>query len=73
MYLANQHDEAERLECVCVWNDIEPPARPDFSGDPCNWEKRSYGETYLNPLGTKLPGLQFLFKNERVENACRSI
>ncbi len=39
MYLANQYHEAESLECVCLWNDIELQARPDFPGDPCNCEK----------------------------------
>ena len=57
MYPANQHKEEERLERVRLWNDIEPPARPDFPGDPRDWEKRSYGNAYLNPLGRKLLGL----------------
>ena len=58
MYPANQHDEAERLERVRVWNDIEPPARPDFPSDPRDYEKRSYVKAYLNPLGRKLLGLE---------------
>jgi ectoine hydroxylase-related dioxygenase (phytanoyl-CoA dioxygenase family) len=57
MYPANQHNEEERKERVRLWNDIEPPARPDFPGDPRDWEKRSYGRAYLNPLGKKLLGL----------------
>ena len=34
MYPANPNDEAERLERIRLWNDIEPPARPDFPSDP---------------------------------------
>ena len=59
---ANQNDEAERLEGIHLWNDIEPPARPDFPGDLRDWEKRSYGKAYLNPLGRKLLGLEFWLK-----------
>lgn len=57
MFPAEQDNEAERLERVRQWNDIEPPARPDFPGDPRDWEKNHYGRAYLNPLGRKLLGL----------------
>ena len=55
---ANQHDESERLERVRLWNDIQPPERPDFPSDPRDWEKRSYDNPYLNLLGRKLLGLE---------------
>ena len=55
---ANQHDEPERLERVRLWNDIEPPERPDFPSNPHDWEKRSHGKPYLNLLGRKLLGLE---------------
>ncbi len=54
---ANQNEEAERLERERLWKDIGPPAPPDFSGDPREWEKQTYGKPYLNALGRKLLGL----------------
>lgn len=47
---ANRQDKAERLVRVRLWNDVEPPARPDFPGDPRDSEKRSDCKAYLNPL-----------------------
>ena len=58
MYPANHQDEAERLARVHLWNDVEPPARPNFPGDPRDWEKRSHGKAYLNHLGRKRLGLE---------------
>ncbi len=57
MFPADQDNEAERLERVRLWTDLEPPARRDFPGDPREWEKKHYGRPYLNALGRKLLGL----------------
>lgn len=57
MFPANQNDAEERSERIRLWNDMEPPARPDFPGDPRNWEQNNYGKPYLNALGRKLLGL----------------
>ena len=51
VYPASQHDKAELLGRVRLWNDIKPAVLPDFPGDLRDWEKRSYGKAYLNPLG----------------------
>jgi hypothetical protein len=58
MFPADYDNEKERQERVRLWRDIEPPARPDFPGDPRNWEKDNYGTAYLTPLGKKLLGLE---------------
>ena len=52
MYPANQHNEEERKERVRLWNDIEPPARPDFPGDPRDWENALWTRI-SEPVGEK--------------------
>ncbi len=50
-------DAAERQERIRLWQDQEPPNRPDFPGDPRNWEKAHYGPAKLSALGRKLLGI----------------
>ncbi len=58
MFPADEDNEAERAERVRLWREIEPPNRPDFPGDPRDWEKRhNGGPAELTPLGRKLLGL----------------
>ncbi|MBT6507163.1 MAG: phytanoyl-CoA dioxygenase, partial [Marinovum sp.] len=54
---ADPDNAAERAERIRLWRDIEPPNRPDFPGDPRDWEKNHYGPAELTPLGRKLLGL----------------
>lgn len=58
MYPAEFENEAERQERIRLWRDMEPPNRPDFPGDPRDWEKRNAQTAKLTPLGEKLLGLQ---------------
>lgn len=53
----SEDNEAERQERIRLWQNQEPPARPDFPGDPRGWEKAHYGPANLTPLGRKLLGL----------------
>ncbi len=58
MYPADNTNETERAERVRLWREIEPPDRPDFPGDPRDWEKKNNGgPANLTPLGKKLLGL----------------
>lgn len=58
MYPADSDNEEERAERIRLWRDIEPPNRPDFPGDPREWEKKNNGgPAELTPLGRKLLGL----------------
>lgn len=58
MQPADQENAAEREERIRLWREIEPPNRPDFPGDPRDWEKRhNGGPADLSPLGRKLLGL----------------
>ena len=54
---ADPEDAAERAERIRLWREIEPPNRPDFPGDPRDWEKNHYCRAELTPLGRKLLGL----------------
>ena len=57
MYPADQDNDAERAERVRLWQEIEPPNRPDFPGDPRDWEKANNGgPANLTELGRKLLG-----------------
>lgn len=56
MHPAEYEDEAERTERVRLWKDMEPPARPDFPGDPRDWEKTNAETAKLTELGEKLLG-----------------
>lgn len=54
---ADQDNEEERRERVRLWQEIEPPNRPDFPGDPRGWEKaQNGGPARLSALGRKLLG-----------------
>lgn len=58
MFPAEAENETEREERIRLWREIEPPNRPDFPGDPRDWEKRNNGgPAELTPLGRKLLGL----------------
>lgn len=57
MFPAEQENEAERQDRIRQWRDQVPPNRPDFPGDPRDWEKTHYGPAELSPLGRKLLGL----------------
>lgn len=55
---ADSDNAAERAERVRLWREMEPPNRPDFPGDPRDWEKRNNGgPASLTPLGRRLLGL----------------
>tara|TARA_B100001173_G_scaffold148873_1_gene129117 strand:- start:636 stop:1217 length:582 start_codon:yes stop_codon:yes gene_type:complete len=41
---AETQNKVERDERVRLWQEIEPPKRPDFPGDPRNWEKNIMGQ-----------------------------
>lgn len=57
MYPADPGNAAEVAERIRLWREIEPPNRPDFPGDPRDWEKTRYGPAKLNALGERLLGL----------------
>ena len=54
---ADPDHAAERAERIRLWREIEPPNRPDFPGDPRDWEKNHCCPAELTPLGRKLLGL----------------
>ena len=57
MYPADQDNALEREERIRLWHDLEPPNRPDFPGDPREWEKANNGgPAKLSALGRKLLG-----------------
>ena len=57
MYPSNWEDEADRLERIRLWRELDSPKRDAFPGDPREWEKH-HGETAkLTPLGERLLGL----------------
>jgi hypothetical protein len=58
MYPAEYDNEAERLERVRLWRELDHPKRPDFPGDPRDWEKKNAQTAKLTPLGGKLLGLE---------------
>ncbi len=59
MFPADSDNAAERAERVRLWQEIEPPNRPDFPGDPRDWEKRNNGgPAELTSLGRKLLGVE---------------
>jgi len=58
MQPADHDNVAERQERIRLWREMEPPNRPDFPGDPRDWEKRrNGGPAELTPLGRRLLGL----------------
>ena len=50
-------DEAERLERIRLWRELDRPQRDAFPGDPRDWEKNNATTAKLTPLGEKLLGL----------------
>ncbi|MEL7105509.1 MAG: phytanoyl-CoA dioxygenase family protein [Pseudomonadota bacterium] len=58
MHPADLTNAEERAERVRLWQKIEPPNRPDFPGDPRDWEKKNNGgPAKLTPLGRRLLGV----------------
>ena len=55
---AEPANTAEKAERVRLWREIEPPNRPDFPGDPREWEKARQEPAKLTALGEKLLGLK---------------
>ena len=58
MYPADYDNEAERQERIRLWRELDHPKRPDFPGDPREWERNNAETAKLTPLGEKLLGLQ---------------
>jgi hypothetical protein len=58
MYPAEYDNEAERRERIRLWRELDHPKRPDFPGDPREWEKKNAQTAKLTPLGEKLLGLK---------------
>ena len=56
MHPAEYEDEAQRLDRIRQWREMEPPKRPDFPGDPRGWEKENAKTAVLTELGEKLLG-----------------
>lgn len=56
MHPAEPKDLTQKAERVRLWRDIEPPNRPDFPGDPRDWEKKRLSPAKLTELGEKLLG-----------------
>ncbi|BCS31936.1 phytanoyl-CoA dioxygenase [Luteitalea sp. TBR-22] len=57
MHPAEWHNEAERLERIRLWRELDHPQRPAFPGDPRDWERQHAQTATLTPLGEKLLGL----------------
>jgi hypothetical protein len=58
MHPAEWDNEAERLERVRLWREMDHPHRDAFPGDPRDWEKHNASTAELTPLGQKLLGLE---------------
>lgn len=58
MYPADYDNEAERQERIRLWRELDHPKRPDFPGDPREWERNNAETAKLTELGEKLLGLQ---------------
>jgi phytanoyl-CoA dioxygenase PhyH len=57
MHPAEYGDEAQRLERIRLWRELDSPKREAFPGDPRDWEKTHATTAKLTPLGEKLLGL----------------
>ncbi len=57
MHPAEWHNEAERLERIRLWRELDHPHRDAFPGDPRDWERKNASTARLSPLGEKLLGL----------------
>lgn len=57
MHPAEPNNAAEKAERIRLWQEVAPPNRPDFPGDPRGWEKSRQSPAELTPLGRKLLGV----------------
>ncbi len=57
MHPAEPENSAEVAERIRLWQEMEPPKRPDFPGDPREWEKQRQSPAELSPLGRRLLGV----------------
>jgi len=57
MHPAEFDNEAERIERIRLWRELDHPRRDAFPGDPRDWEKKNATTATLSPLGEKLLGL----------------
>lgn len=57
MHPAEPENTTEVAERIRLWQEIEPPKRPDFPGDPRDWEKARQGPATLTGLGERLLGV----------------
>ncbi|WIY23882.1 phytanoyl-CoA dioxygenase family protein [Parasedimentitalea psychrophila] len=58
MHPAEPSNSEEKAERIRLWTEIEPPKRPDFPGDPRDWEKKFVSPAVLTDLGQLLLGLK---------------
>jgi Phytanoyl-CoA dioxygenase (PhyH) len=58
MHPAEWDNEAERLERIRLWRELDHPRRDAFPGDPREWEKNNATTARLTPLGERLLGLE---------------
>lgn len=58
MHPAEPNNASEKAERIRLWRKIEPPKRPDFPGDPRDWEKKNLSPANLTDLGQRLLGLK---------------
>jgi len=58
MQPAEQDNEAERLERIRLWRELDHPQRDAFPGDPRDWEKNHASTAKLTLLGERLLGLK---------------
>jgi hypothetical protein len=58
MHPAERDNEAERLERIRLWRELDHPRRDAFPGDPRDWEKKNATTARLTPLGERLLGLK---------------
>lgn len=56
MHPAEPEDADQVTERQRLWQEVAPPNRPDFPGDPRDWERQRYGAADLSGLGRKLLG-----------------
>jgi hypothetical protein len=57
MQPADFDNEAERLERIRLWRELDYPKRDAFPGDPRDWERHNAQTANLTLLGEKLLGL----------------
>jgi hypothetical protein len=58
MFPAEEDNTAEVAERIRLWRELDHPQRPDFPGDPREWEKKNAKAAELSELGEKLLGLK---------------